>query len=881
LFQQRSPLECLTGEETDEGAAPLLVFQARTAPATNLHGRVIRMQFSFNLKNPRLWSAEDPQLYYLTLKLENALGEEVQVEGTSVGVRSVKIVGGNLLVNGQPVMIKGVNRHDHDPDNGKVVDEASMRKDLILMKQFNFNAVRTSHYPNQTLLYQLCSELGLYVCDEANIETHGDSALPITSVLPGARLATDPWYSNQIYSRVQRMALRDKNHPCIILWSLGNESGAGPNLRRCFDFLRKYDPDRPIQYEGAGSPLSLSDIYCPMYATVDEITARAKGTHEKRPIILCEYAHAMGNSVGNLHEYWEAFETNPQMQGGFIWDWVDQGLRRKTAEGVEYWAYGGDFGDQPNDAQFNINGMVFPDRVPHPSMYEAKYLQQPITFKFVQQKPEETSVNVVAINKNYFVGLDNLKFTWILSCDRTASLTTSGELPSGLTAAAPNGGTASVKLDLSEPVRKMKEAGAGKIWLEVQALLLSPTTWAPSGHVVAIGKQPLQLENTPGFYLPPTEEIPDELTVTEDQALNSLIVHGKNCQIAFDLSTGIIREYVVGEAQLLKKGPEVCLYRAPTDNDKGGIELGQKWMFHKGTVMYDGVLGDLVRASLFKLTWLLVPSMTSYANRWKVAGLDRISQKVIEHRVVTSPSKNSKTVSFDLEVLDSNRRRLANGVLKYTVFTAGQVMVANELTMARKLPSLARVGLRLQVPGNAESQVSWLGKGPEESYPDRKACAFEGVYSNTVGNLHVPYIVPGENGARADASWVAVYSKDCGPEAGVLFTAEGGKQFEQFSASPYSLEDLEQAEHTSDLPHLSHSQAVHVHLDHRHMGIGGDNSWFPCVHPPYLVEDKSFKYELMIHPIQSPALSKNSGIGPWLPKEKTESSFSKWNADMT
>ncbi|CAM9703709.1 unnamed protein product, partial [Heterosigma akashiwo] len=364
----------------------------------------------------RLWSAEAPALYHLELEVADAAtGAPLQAEvpcgarappshmhtdwkggpimpsplprrpsrslahkACRVGVRSVRVGGGNVLVNGQPVMIKGVNRHDHDPDTGKTVTAESIRQDLVLMKQYNFNAVRTSHYPNSSILYELCSELGLYVVDEANMETHGDSALPITSVVPGARLATDPLYAAQILARTERMARRDKNHPSIILWSIGNEAGAGPSLRACTRFLKAYDPSRPVQYEGAGSPASLSDVWCPMYATPAEIVARARGTHEARPIILCEYAHAMGNSLGNFHEYWAAFETYDQMQGGFIWDWVDQGLRRRAPDGREYWAYGGDFGDSPNDEQFNINGVVFPDRAPHPCLQEVKYLQQPV-----------------------------------------------------------------------------------------------------------------------------------------------------------------------------------------------------------------------------------------------------------------------------------------------------------------------------------------------------------------------------------------------------------------------------------------------------------------------------------------------------------------------
>ncbi|CAM9714645.1 unnamed protein product, partial [Heterosigma akashiwo] len=274
--------------------------------------------------------------------------------------RSVLVGEGNVLVNGQPVMIKGVNRHDHDPDTGKTVTAESIRQDLVLMKQYNFNAVRTSHYPNSSVLYELCSELGLYVVDEANMETHGDSALPITSVVPGARLATDPLYAAQILARTERMARRDKNHPSIILWSIGNEAGAGPSLRACTRFLKAYDPSRPVQ-SGPGPPPASPTCGAPCTPRPPEIAARRARRHPRaRPIILSRYAPAMGNSLGNFHEYWAAFGARDQMQGRFIWDWVDQGLRLAPGRALILGLTGGDLATSPNGEQFNINGVVFP-----------------------------------------------------------------------------------------------------------------------------------------------------------------------------------------------------------------------------------------------------------------------------------------------------------------------------------------------------------------------------------------------------------------------------------------------------------------------------------------------------------------------------------------
>jgi len=832
------------------------------------------------IQSPRVWSAEDPQLYHLTICLKDPDGKVLQVEGSKIGVRTIRVVGENMLVNGHPILIKGVNRHDHDPDNGKVVDEASMRLDIMQMKRFNFNALRTSHYPNQTMLYELCSELGMYVCDEANIETHGDSALPITNVIPSSRLATDPWWGKQMLSRVKRMATRDKNHPCIIMWSVGNESGSGPNLRACTTFLHSYDPDRPVQYEGNASPISISDFYCPMYATVNEIIAKAKSHSERRPIILCEYSHAMGNSCGNLHEYWAAFETYSQLQGGFIWDWIDQGLRKTTSDGREFWAYGGDYGDQPNDLQFNINGLNFPDKTPHPQMFEAKFLQQPIKFKITQLSDPEGTFSIAATNKNFFVSLRGLDFTWILTCDRSPSLKAGGHLLQKLCSASPVGGSAEVEISISSDLQRMFQAGAKKVWLEVNASLASDTAWASKGHIVAREKIQVGCIASPDgqldvqHFIPPLMESPlvQDLHVSGNGDV--LSIGSDNLKVTFDLKTGVIMTYEVNKTNLFKKGPEFCLYRAVTDNDRGGIELGQSWMFHKGTRLYGGRAGDLLRQTLFSLTWHVAGFLTSYANRWKAADLHMTRQKVL--RFETTPPKQAGQpflISFDIAISGPNGRRQAALRLEYSVHVSGEIEIASTITLAPKLPPVARIGVRLQLPVKLAERVSWLGKGPEECYQDRKACAFEGVYSRTLSELHVPYVVPSENGSRADTTWVAVHN-DIANEgsagdavAGLLFQSKGQLPFQQFSASLYSLEELDAALHTTDLS--TNSQTCHLHLDHRHMGVGGDNSWFPCVHPAYLIEGTRHDFRFSLHPLRTSVLNDKEleKDGAWLPTQ--------------
>jgi beta-galactosidase len=338
---------------------------------------------SFEVPAAALWTAETPALYTLVMTLrerastsaqEAPPGRVLSVEATRVGIRSVEVSAKRLRVNGVAVTLAGVNRHEHDAASGHVVSEESMVGDIIAMKRLNFNAVRCSHYPNCARWYELCDAYGLYVIDEANIETHHFNR----EGYPVAYLADIKAWQPAFMERLTRMVARDRNHACIILWSLGNESGAGAAHAAMAAWARAHDPSRPLHYEGGGARTALTDVVCPMYDRVGTIVADAENTDETRPVILCEYAHAMGNSGGGLSEYWAAFRRHGALQGGFIWDWVDQGLDALTPDGRRYWGYGGDFGDAPHDAQFCINGIVWPDRTPHPAALEARFLQQPL-----------------------------------------------------------------------------------------------------------------------------------------------------------------------------------------------------------------------------------------------------------------------------------------------------------------------------------------------------------------------------------------------------------------------------------------------------------------------------------------------------------------------
>ena len=438
-----------------------------------------RAELAREVRSPKKWSAEEPYLYTLVLTLRDGEGRSVESLSCRVGFRKVEVRDRQLLVNGQPVLIKGVNRHDHDDRRGKAVTEESMLADVLLMKRFNINAVRTSHYPNDERFYELCDEYGLYVCDEANIECHA-----VTN-----RLSRDTRWTAAFLDRGLRMVERDKNHPCVIMWSLGNESGYGMNHDAMAGAMRRLDPTRPLHYESAcGRGLDsrhATDIICPMYPTVERIIKWAKaddsaGTRfgpaaregEYRPLIMCEYAHSMGNSTGNLREYWDAIESTHGLQGGYIWDWVDQGLVKRTPDGREYWAYGGDFGDEINDRNFCINGLIWPDRTPHPAMFEYKHVIQPVGIAAKNVRLGRLEIT----NKNSFVSLKHLAGSW--------ELVSNGQvLQKGRLARldlAP-GRSRTVRL----PLKKPKLPSGAECFLNVRFDLARDTTWAAKGHIVA------------------------------------------------------------------------------------------------------------------------------------------------------------------------------------------------------------------------------------------------------------------------------------------------------------------------------------------------------------------------------------------------------------
>ena len=640
--------------------------------------------------NPKKWSAERPYLYSLLITLKDDQGQVVEVETCKVGFRSAELKDGNLLVNGVPIMIKGVNRHDHHPDLGKAVSLDSMIQDILLMKRHNVNAVRTSHYPNDPRFYDLCDFYGMYVLDEADLECHG-----FNTIGDWNRTSDDPEWEDAYVDRMVRMVERDKNHPSVIIWSLGNESGFGRNHEAMAKWVRQADPTRLLHYEGDRKQ-KVADIVGPMYTSVDGIIELGEDGDAEKPVILCEYAHAMGNGPGGLKEYWEAFYKYKRLQGGFVWDWIDQGLRQVTADGKEWFAYGGDFGDEPNDKNFLINGLIFPDRKPSPGLVEYKKVLEP-----VEVEPVDLTQGKVKITNRYdFVSLGHLFVSWDLMAD--GEILQSGTIPTPDIAA---GESETVTIPYVTPA---VIAPGAEYWLNISFTLANNTNWSPRGHEVAWAQ----------FQLP--LEAPSRPAVRADQMSpinyadsdNTIQVIGANFEIIFDGVYGIIACWRHEGVKILNSGPRLNFWRAPIDNDKHVERAWRKAGLHKLTHRVDAV---------------------------ECSGL---SDKMVRIKVRSRIAPPVLDLGFECEYV-------------YTIYGSGDVILEAHGVPKGTIPILPRIGLQMTLPGELD-RVSWYGRGPGECYVDSKQANRVGVYSCRVDDLYVPYVYPQENGNHTDVRWVSL-----------------------------------------------------------------------------------------------------------------------------
>lgn len=768
-------------------------------------GGEARASASVAVGAPSQWTAETPSLYRLVLSLAGPDGQATEFATARVGFRRVEVADGLLKVNGRPVTIRGVNRHEHDPEHAHVVSEASMLEDVRLMKQLNVNAVRTAHYPNVPRWYELADEHGLYVVDEANIESHGMGFDPATT------LAARPEWRAAHLDRTQRMVERDKNHASVIVWSLGNEAGDGPNFDATAAWIRQRDPSRPILYEPSSDRANV-DIAAPMYVRpywLERYAASGPGGGPPaKPFLLVEYAHAMGNSVGGLADYWRVIDAHPSLQGGFIWDWVDQALLATDERGRRYWGYGGDFGPAGvrTDGNFLVNGLVSADRKPHPHAWEVKKVYQP-----VRVQADVDAGRVIVENRRDFTGISDLSGTWELLAD--GRVVADGTLPRLST---PPGGRDTLAMRFGPPGRPGRDPVSGGFGLgdepnhvlDLPALASEPgvehtlvvrfrtraaTATVPAGHEVAWDQ----------FALPagqPAEwRTPDARQLEVRQSAEWVEVAGRGFALRFDRTTGTLASMRAAGRDLIAGALSPNFWRAPTDNDYGS-----------GLPVRSGV--------------------------WRRAG--RPPARRLDSMTVDQRPEGPVQVSSHYAIR-SVGARLA---LVHEVFGDGTVAVEARLSQVDEdLPEIPRFGTLLTLPGDLD-RVEWYGRGPHENYWDRRTGAAMARYALPVSQLAHPYVRPQETGTRTDVRWVAVTDS-----LGRGLLATGLPAF-SFSALPYRLEDLDAGErkagrHWTDLVQRNE---VALHIDYRQMGLGGDDSWGAVPRHEYTLwpQDLAFRYLL-------------------------------------
>jgi len=752
---------------------------------------------SLRVERPHQWTAETPYLYRVMLTLIDAVGQPIDTRLFRHGFREVSVQGRELRVNGRPVKLLGVNHHDWDPEGGHAMPYERLLQDVRLMKLHNINAVRTSHYPADERFLALCDEYGLYVLGEANVETHG------------ARLAMrgDRRWRAAMIDRMERMVLRDRNHPCVIMWSLGNESCSDERFAAMAAAARALDATRPIHYEGDHLG-EYTDVYSMMYATPAQwerialgeapprlallaaegdwrvLKVRASSVGDK-PLVLCEYAHAMGNSVGNLDEYLTLFERYPQCIGGFIWDWADQAIRRELPDGKVMWGYGGDCGDEYQFGVFGCNGLVGADRTPHPALLEVKKGYQPLQIELESAKPLRLRIR----NRYAFRTLDHLLGRWRLTVDGIT--VAHGDLPRGQ---AGPGEDALIDLEI-EPVKRR----GFERHLYVEFRLREGTPWAPAGHLVAWEQHALSgdsLAETPAIQ---TLDLSAMTPIAMSQDLRWLTLECEQALLRFDKESGELVSLQCGERELLAGPLTMNLTRAPIDND---VSLA------------------LMAPALRFLT------RDPWPNAWQRRRLRSFEIGRSDDAVV------SVVAQYALPLIRTPLKVL------YTLFGSGDLVIEAEMVPRREL---LRFGMQFDVPA-AYERLTWFGRGPHETMWDRQQGAPVGIYSQTAEAMIEQYVRPQESGSRTGVRWATLTDRD---GEGLLLADEAGTLL-SVSAWPFSQDDLMQSPHLHELPRRD---VITVNVTHRQRGVGGDLPVGVTVHPRCrLTPNRSYLLRFRLRP---------------------------------
>ncbi len=742
---------------------------------------ISHISFTHQINNVKKWSAETPYLYNLVIELQDENKNCIEITKLKVGFRSSEIKGGQLLVNGQAILLKGVNRHEHNALNGHVVNRQDMIKDIQLMKQFNINAVRTSHYPNDPIWYELCDQYGLYMYDEANVESHGMGYKQENT------LANKPEWKKAHLDRILNMVERDKNHACIIVWSLGNEAGTGMNILAAYKQVHLRDGSRPVHYERAEKQTDIkeqhTDIISDMYRPIKSIEEKWIGTDSLRPFIWVEYAHAMGNSTGNFKEYWDLIYAQPQMQGGFIWDWMDQGLEQTNSNGKKYYAYGGHLEPEGvhNDHNFCMNGLIAADLTPHPALYEVKKMYQNIQFKAFDNSTKEVTIR----NDNFFKSLDDCIIHWELM-KNGIRIADGRFIPKNI---APQQNK-NFKIDY-----KIDSDSKDEYILNINALQGFQTDLLPFAHKIA-SEQFVIKEYTFNQEIKP---IIASLKMTEDA--KALFVNGNNFNLSISKETGMISSYQLSSYELIKQPISPDFWRAPTDNDFGN-------------------------------------RMQKRCLAWKNAKDSTIVLEIKQK----STGPDMILINVKLKVLTVN----ALIDLSYHIDGNGRIKVDYTLKPEQDIKAeIPRIGLQFKMPVEFD-KVEYYGRGPLENYIDRNTASFIGRYHSNVDDLFVPYSRPQETGHRTDVRWFSITN-----QAGLGFKITAIKEALEFNALPYSTKNLDAGLKKQLLTpaDLLRGNFTEIHIDHKMMGVAGDNSWGAKAHEGYMYfANKTYIFSFIIEP---------------------------------
>ena len=813
-FKLRPRLENLTGEVVKGYNLKVQLYDTHNQPVfpnelnkpvtdifNEIYPRLDNVKFGMFealVNNPAKWSDEEPNLYTLVISLEDQTGKIQEVKSCKVGFRSIEFAktDSKLLINGKVTYLYGVNRHDHDPVKGKALSREDIRRDVQQIKQFNFNCIRTSHYPNDPYFYDLCDKYGILVIDEANYETHGIGSL----------LSNDPRWTHAFMERTDRMVLRDKNHPSVIIWSMGNEAGRGPNNAAMAGWIHDFDLTRPVHYEPAmGSPelegylapgepgypvlkdhayrvqnpkdSYYVDIVSRMYPALFTPKLLIDQAVDNRPIFFCEYSHSMGNSTGNMKEFWEIFRSNPRLIGGCIWDYKDQGLLKKDSQGKEFYAYGGDYGEKLNDGNFCINGIAAPDGRPKAAMYDCKHVYQPVECELIDQEKGLLKI----LNRHATKNMSEYNIQLMVLENGIANSKT--PIPSISLEAGKD--TVISVLSFLPKKKQGKE-----YFLNISFSLKSDLTWAKAGFVIASNQFALS-------GLPVTEKSntgTGKLTIHPEGDLVS--IQGKSFNLTFNQKSGALSSYISGGKEQIFSPMLPNFTRPLTDNDERGWKP----------------------QSVLKAWYDSKPQLVSFKINPESSGEIKAESiyELIDHKAIVH--------------------------VIYTVDDRGVVKVNYSLNVTEGLPNIPKVGMTCGIADNFR-QITWYGRGPLENYIDRRDGFDVGIYSLPLDQFMEPYVMPQENGNRTDVRWMFLSDNQ---QQGLLIVADS---LLSMSAWPYTEENINQAKHTDE---LKESGFLTLNIDLIQMGVGGNNSWTDLAAPieKYQIKAKDYTYSFFLCPVK-------------------------------